>query len=538
MRNNKTKTKFLYLFLIPIALAFLFESFFKENSLKTYYNIIENILFAIALMCPLYFIKRIKWLKIYFIIVYLFFCFCTYFESAYYYLLNNYFSASAIFVILESNITEAKEFVSFYIDTPLLFYTLSFTLITFILVFKYEVIELFNIKRKKKNTIKIISVFVAILLFLKISTLIVFNLPYLIIKSNLEYYKESEILGIYKENKNGNFHDVTRLTNPNQDEELYVIIIGESTNRFHLGVYDYYRQTTPELNKIKDELLIYNNVISPHAYSVGALTKILTLGNYESPEKIAKGSIIQLINSVGIETYWLSNQRPIGPYESLITKISLSAKHQKFITTTIAGNSTVLDGELVKEFDKTIKQLKNKKNVIFLHLMGTHHHYENRYPESFNKFLDAPITNFKSKENFKKINYYDNTILYNDFLIADVINKVNKLNKKSFVLYFSDHGEEMFNDLDMAGHNEDVYSKNMFDVPFILWQSPKYLLDKNISFEANRKYMIDDIFHGIADLLDIKSKETEKTRSIFNVNFKNRKRIIKDTIDYDIFFKK
>jgi len=538
MRNNKTKIKFLYLFFIPITLAFLFENIFKEISLKAFYNLIENLLFAIALMCPLYFIKKIKWNKIYFVVVYLFFCFCTYFESAYYYLFNTYFSPSAIFVIFESNLNEAKEFVSFYIDTPLLFFTLIFTLTSFILVFKYEVIELFNIKRTKKTTIKVVSVFVAILLFLKISTLIVFNLPYLIIKSNLEYYKESEIFGNYKENKNGNFHDVKRLINPNQDEELYVIIIGESTNRYHLGIYDYYRQTTPKLSKIKDELLIYNNVISPHAYSVGALTKILTLGNYESPEKVTKGSIIQLINSVGFDTYWLSNQRPIGPYESLITKISMSAKYSKFITTTIAGNSTVLDGELVKELDKTIKQLKNKKNVIFLHLMGTHHHYENRYPNIFNKFLDNPITNFKSKENFEKINHYDNTILYNDFLITDILNKVSKLNKKSFVLYFSDHGEEMFNDLDMAGHNEDVYSKNMFDVPFILWQSPKYILEKNIPFAANRKYMIDDLIHGIADLLDIKSKETNPSRSIFNDNFISRKRIIKDTIDYDTFFKK
>jgi heptose-I-phosphate ethanolaminephosphotransferase len=322
-----------------------------------------------------------------------------------------------------------------------------------------------------------------------------------------------------------------------EDEELYVIIIGESTNRSHFGLYNYYRQTTPKLNKIKDELLIYNNVISPHAYSIGALTKILTLGNYESPESISKGSIIQLINKAGFDTHWLSNQRPIGPYESLITKISLSSTKYKYITTEIAGKSKVLDGDLIQEFDKTLVNLTNKKNVIFLHMMGTHHQYENRYPSSFHKFKDTPKANFVTEESSKKINHYDNAIFYNDFLISDVIKKVKKLNKKSFVLYFSDHGEEMFNDLNIAGHNEDIYSKSMFDIPFILWESTKYKQEKKIEFVDERKYMIDDLINSIADLLDINAFEIDNKRSIFNQNFKDRKRIIKDTINYDTFFK-
>ena len=78
---------------------------------------------------------------------------------------------------------------------------------------------------------------------------------------------------------------------------------------------------------------------------------------------------------------------------------------------------------------------------------------KNRYPKAFNYFIDTPKSNFISDNNNAKINHYDNAILYNDFLISQVIKKVDSLNKKSFVLYFSDHGEEMFDDLNMAGHN-------------------------------------------------------------------------------------
>lgn len=524
------------MFFVPIALAFVYEVFFKTISWNNYFNIIENSLFVLLLISPLYFISSSKWSKVYFVIAYLFFCLCTYFETAYYYLFNTYFSPSAVFVVLDSNSQEAQEFIRFYMDVPLLIFTLVFWLTFLILFVKYKTVISIGLKRTKTATIKVIVAVFAILGFLKFSTLIVYNLPYLLIKSNVEYYTESKKIGNYKDNQNGNFNQVSRPES--EDEELYVIIIGESTNRSHFGLYDYYRQTTPELNKLKNELLIYNDVISPHAYSIGALTKILTLANYESPEKVSEGSIVQLVNSAGFDTYWLSNQRPIGPYESLITKISLSSKYHKFITTTIAGKSKVLDGELINEFDKSIQGLKRKKNVIFIHLMGTHHQYENRFPSTFNKFKDTPVTNFQSTESTQKINAYDNAILYNDYLIADVIKKIKRLNTKSFVLFFSDHGEEMFNDLDMAGHNEDIFSKNMFEVPFLLWESSKFKHDKNIDFVPERKYMLDDLIYSIADLLDINTKEVDLTRSIFNTNFKERKRIIKDTINYDTFFKK
>ena len=49
--------------------------------------------------------------------------------------------------------------------------------------------------------------------------------------------------------------------------------------------------------------------------------------------------------------------------------------------------------------------------------------------------------------------------------------------------------------------------------------------------------MTDDLFHSLADLMAIDSEEVNYQRSIFNDNFKNRPRIILDSIDYDQSFK-
>lgn len=527
--------KFFLKYVPLIIFAFLFEIFSNNLSLFVLFNLLENIFFAVALVCPLYFFDNFKYKRYYFWLSYIFFTVCLLLETIYYYLFETFFSPSAIFVALDSNADESKEFLRFYVDSPVIIFSIILIVIVFLILIKskkdYGSLPVFS----KSNKLKMVFLFLGIIIFIRQSNLIRFNLPYLIIKSGVEYYKESKNLGDYKNNKLGGFTNVSREFN-SKEKEVYVVVIGESTTRSHLGIYNYYRNTTPNLNTIKDELLIYNDVISPHAYSVGALTKILTLGNYENPDLISKGSIIQLINAAGFETYWLSNQRPIGPFESMITKISLSSKNHQFLTTTVAGNSTVLDGKLLEAYDDIINNEVDKK-VIFIHMMGTHHHYENRYPESFNTFNDEPKTKFRSNDSFEKINHYDNAILYNDFIISEVIQKLDSLNAKSFALYFSDHGEEMYSALGMAGHNEDIYSQQMFEIPFFLWQSQKMEKESDLLFKSNRKYMIDDMFHSLADLLSISAKEVDTSRSIFNKGFNERKRVIKDTINYDIFFK-
>ena len=301
-------------------------------------------------------------------------------------------------------------------------------------------------------------------------------------------------------------------------------------------MYDYYRSTTPYLELLKEDLERYNDVISPHVYSIASLTKILTLGNYEDPNQISNGSIIQLANTANFETSWLSNQRPIGPYESLITKISLSSNKLKFLATTVAYHNNVLDQDLLPELDSVLSDNENSKKFIVIHLMGTHLNYVNRFTDSFNQFTDEPQANFKSVENFQKINNYDNAVLYTDYIVSEIIKRIKSLNTKSFVVYLSDHGEELFKDYNMAGHNEDIATKDMFDVPFLLWQSDKYKAQKKLTIDVDRPYMLDDLFHSLADLLAISAQEVDLSRSLFNQNFKNRKRIILKSSDYDVYF--
>lgn len=515
-----------------VLLVFIFDIIFNEITLSIFYNLVENILFAITLICPFFFLNNSKFGKYYLSISYLFFAVFLYLETVYYYLFKTIFNSSAIFVALDTNSKEAKEFLGFYIDKYILV-----LLVVILIITLYNIKQLYfsNFSKVKFNKIKIFSLFVILVSFLKFSGLIIYNLPYRVLRSTVEYYTESKKLGNYVNNKTGNFTNVFRHSDV-EEKEVYVIVIGESTARSHLGIYDYYRETTPLLEEIEDELLVYKKVISPDTYTIASLTKVLTLGNYENPEGKYKGSIIQLLNKAKFKTYWISNQKPIGIHDSHVTKIGLGAKKAFFLNIKHTDEDTVFDETLVDKLDEVLIEEGNKK-VIFLHMLGTHFNYKKRYPESFNYFKDVPKTKFKNKKVYDLINQYDNATKYTDFVVKNVIESTKKLNVKSFVLYFSDHGEEVYDNIEFTGHfTEKIQTKNVYEIPMILWCSESFKKRQNIHLNLDSKYMIDDMFHSIADLLNINAKEVDSTRSIFSEYFKERKRIVKDTIDYDTFF--
>lgn len=521
-----------FIVLIPSFAAVLIST---ELNWPLVCNFTESVLFGILIVQFISFFKKSIFKRILNYILFLFFTFCTYTETVYFLIYNTYFSPSTIFVFFDSNPQEVSEFLAFYSTKPIIVLTLI-TLLISVWCLKQLYLLSSQFFTVSKNTIIYSLIFIGIILgFLRVSKLIDYNFPYLFARSYILYQKESKELDVYKKNKNGNFESVA--VKPSSAQQVYVLVLGESTTKSHLGVYDYARPTTPLLSAQKDDLLLFQDVISPNTYSVASVTKLLTLANYEYPKATGQGSIIQLANAADFETFWLSNQRPLGPYESLITKLSFSSDHTKFITTVNAGNSKTLDANLLSDLDKVLNQSQSNKIFILLHLIGTHHNYEDRYPPSFNVFNGMVNSNFRSDAIAEKINHYDNAVLYNDFVLNSVIDRLKTLNANSFMLFLSDHGEELYTDLNIAGHNEDTPTKSMYEIPFILWQSEKYKEYRTIDTDVNKPYMSDDLFHSLADLMGIQCNQVDYQRSIFSDRFKERPRIILDSIDYDTEFR-
>lgn len=531
---NKFKLLFFnYLAVIVTALVFvLFHSNFEGEIAL---NCIENALFAAILISISYLMRNNKFRRIYGQLAFIGFSLTMLFETLYYLLFKVFISPSTLYLFFDTNTNESIEFIQSYIGGFEIFSTLALLAVS-LYCFKrlknqYASFGVFSVKL----SLKIVLLIGITLGYLKWSTHIIYNLPYLSIKSFIEYSRVSKQLDVYTLDEHGLFEDASSSLGQ-QNEGVYVLILGESTARSHMGLYGYERQTTPRLNSISNSLWTFNDVISPNTHTIESVTKMLTRGNYENLDLTSKGSIIQLANAAGFKTIWLSNQRPVGVHESLVTKIARSAAEVRFMTTMHGRHNRILDQDLLPELDAILDTPSNQPKFIIVHLSGTHMLYENRYPEDEQVFLDTPNIAYKSYDNYRTVNHYDNAVLYTDFIIYNIIQKIKGLNTKSTVLYLSDHGEELFQDADFSGHNEDVATKSMYDIPFFLWQSEIYKKDKSLTFHADRKYMADDFFHTMAEVLQISSTKVDTTRSIFSKFFKVRQRLVLTGQDYDTLF--
>lgn len=444
-------------------------------------------------------------------------------------------SASALFVIFETNASETSEFLENYLNAPIIIlFLLLFMPLIGSLIFKRKKIKKFiSEHREKKPPIKIVLLLALIfgsgfIIQWKFKNENILLHSY---SSYQEYLKTKEILASQlAKNENNLVAGASSL----DEEAVYVVVIGESTSSWHMQLYGYGRETNPKLLEIKDELLLFNNVITPNVHTILALEKILTFTNFDHPSPEKNASVVQLANEAEFETYWISNQQPVGIHESISTIIGNAAKNKYFIATE-GYKYTIHDEALLPIFDQVLQE-KKKKKLIFLHLIGTHVAYYKRYPSEFDIFNTISRPDLDKEAN-EFINTYDNATRYNDAIISAVIEKVKLLNTNSYVAYFSDHGDDVFDVAKMAGHNEYLGTKPMYEVPFLVWFSKKYnerskLFSKKDVFKQ-RAYNLEDFLYSFAEISRIKFAQMDSTRSVFSNHFIERPRFIKDGENYD-----
>jgi len=444
-------------------------------------------------------------------------------------------SASALFVIFETDTTESSDFLSNYFDGFVFGLAILFTII--LPVFAKWLLVKTNISGR----FRYISV-------LAISTVVAssyainkrFDAENIVVTSITSY---SEFISLRKDLKTDLAKPVSNYVNVAKIDttaQTHVVIIGEATSNWHMQLYGYNRPTNPKLSKIREQLIVFDSVISPHVHTVMSLDKILTLSDMHAPNKKNNTSIVQLANAAGYDTYWISNQRPVGLHERISSIIANAAKEKYFVATD-NSDDIIYDEALLPILDKVLKK-PSKQKIIFLHLIGTHGRYSSRFPESYNYFKDNSLnTKFKQEQAFKLINEYDNAIRYNDNIVNSVIDKVRQQNTNSFVLYFSDHGDELFDTIDFIGHNEYQATRPMYEVPFIAWLSDEYKLNFNQTKRYNnftkRAYNLEDFIYSFADLAKINFKQMDSTKSVFSDRFFRKPRLIRDNEDYDLRLK-
>ena len=321
-----------------------------------------------------------------------------------------------------------------------------------------------------------------------------------------------------------------------------VFILGESTNRNHMHLYGYYLPNTPNLDDMaaRGEISVFRDVVSPHSTTIAVLSKLFTFCNHESDKPWYEYSnLIDIMNSAGYKTYWLSNQESSGIWGNVAQIYAAHSNVSHFTRIRDSREDDGLeDGALFPLVDEAIAQRAEDKNFYVVHLMGGHGLYYNRFPYIFTKFTKDDIQLEVNEAQKTVIAQYDDALYYNDYIVSGIIDKFRCTGEDSIVVYVPDHGEAVYDEGGFTGHIEENPSRHMIEIPVIIWASDRFKElhpEKWAAIQAavDNPYMTDDMIHTMLDIVDVQTADYDPARSIINRRFDASRPRIFDDKNYD-----
>ena len=463
------------------------------------------------------------------------------------------FSQSVFFVMAESNFNESHEFIAQYLSIKLIAVLVIYSLVGILLWFKVKPIYVKNMTKWLVSIVIIIyalmPLFISLVikktsleratehLLLRMET----TVPWQLVTSYLAYRSQlSNMEDIL--NHLQTLPEFENLTDANGNTpRTLVLVIGESTTRNRMGIYGYERDTTPLIEQFKKDnpgFVVFNDVVSSRPYTIEILQQALTLADEQHPDLyLTKPSLIHLMKQAGYKTFWITNQQTMTKRNTMLTMFSQQADEQYYMNNDRNQNSRQYDTSVFVPFRNVLNDPAEKKFIV-IHLLGTHIKYELRYPEDeeYQRFNDRSGLTFDLDDDKLAVyNSYDNAVAFNDFVTSKLFNLFKENDPNGFMLYFSDHGEDVYQTAphEVLGRNEKAPTRVMYTVPFMLWQSPKWLANHPNDFQSyvNRKFSTQDLIHTWSDLAGLSFNDYQPQRSIVNKNFVQAIRWIGDPHD-------
>lgn len=469
------------IFLIKLVLG----NFIGLSSVKNYANF-SIALLNLALLLPMLFEKHVirSVLRFIFLAVILLPVFVI---LGYYSVTSTVFAPDTLLAIAQTNIQEAIEYAKDNFSCKTIFLIILANASVFFVAIKNTQKILWN----KYNLFLVLFCITACLVGVyKYRDNIITDIPKQASKTLAQYKNFSKERTDRKDNMS------KLLLSHKPEAGVYVLVIGESQNRAHMQAYNYHRATTPWLDSMKNDknMLLFTKAYSCHTHTVPTLLYALTAKNQYNNIAVKNAvSVLEVAEAAGFETVWLSNQVKYSAWDTPVTSIASEANQQKWINSTLgeSTNTDYFDGKLIEELEK-IKI--TDKMLIVMHLMGNHGSYEQRYPKAFEKY-DGKNT----------IDKYDNSIIYNDYVMSQVYKRARKIPNFKGLVYCSDHADAIDKNL---SHDAAQFDFDMTHIPLYIYLSDSYIQNnsakyKSLEKQKNKLFTNDLLFNLMLGILGI-----------------------------------
>lgn len=307
----------------------------------------------------------------------------------------------------------------------------------------------------------------------------------------------------------------------NQNKKsLLIFLVGETARAENFSLNNYKKNTNPLLSK-QDDLISFQNVTAcgtSTAYSVPCLFSNMPRKSYSANTAEHQENLLDVLVKANVDVLWLENNTGCQGVCNRLPSIILPKRN--------CPEGLCYDEQLLDNLDSYIKNLKND-TVLVMHMNGSHGPgYFQRYPKKYEVFTPSCNTNQIQDCTYEElINVYDNTILYTDAVLNQLIEilKSNQQQVATAMFYVSDHGESLGESgLYLHSAPYAIAPTQQTDIPMLFWGSDSFMKSRNIdktcmiNNATTVNYSHDNIFHSILRLMFINTKEYKQELDLFN----------------------
>ena len=338
-----------------------------------------------------------------------------------------------------------------------------------------------------------------------------------------------------------------------------VLIIGESYNKRHSGLYGYDKETTPRQQTLAEEgsLIPFSDVIAPWNLTSFVFKLLFSTAVVEKAGDQSKWCDAPLFPTLfrksGYEVAFFTNQFLPQAKEAVydfsggfflnnptLSQAMFSRRNDRlyYFDESMLG---VLDASMSGEREAANEMTPQ---LTIVHLKGQHVDYRTRCPKKRQHFFRADYKRPRlSRAELQDLAYYDNATRYNDSIVGEIVNRYK--DQDAIVVYVPDHGEEVYNDdVHLHGrlHNSTIdrrLAHEEFDIPFWIWCSDSYRqlhpdIWQAIVASKDKRYMTDALSHLLLFLAGIHTPAYRDDMNILSSGYNaGRRRLIKGAVDYD-----
>ncbi|QKF60429.1 phosphoethanolamine transferase [Campylobacter curvus] len=305
--------------------------------------------------------------------------------------------------------------------------------------------------------------------------------------------------------------DATRVKGDRQ--KILIFIVGEAARSANYSLNGYKLHDTNKFTQAKDVVSLpdFYSCGTATAQSVPCMFSNLGRENFSVDKANNQENAIDILAKTGVDVYWAENDNGCKGV----------CDRMKNVIQRDVGMDTVLL-EDAKNWLEIAKKDDND-TAIFIHIIGSHGPtYFERYPKEFAQFSPSCETSeLKNCSSEEIVNVYDNTILYTDFIMSNLIDmlKEQETNADVALFYLSDHGESLGeNGIYLHGLPYAIAPDEQKHIPAIAWFGES-LKDKkqNLQNVKGERFSQDNVFHSLLGFFDINTSVYKQNLDLFNI---------------------